>query len=78
MSTKEAAEVLGISAATGKVLLHRARKRLRHELYTLTGATSADAFQFQGTRCDALVNHVLANIRNPGVTGRQSSSVYNA
>lgn len=63
LNTTETAESLGISEATVKVRLHRARAMLRREIYERTGAASAAAFEFMGERCDRMVAVVLAEIQ---------------
>lgn len=63
MSTQEAAECLGISEDNVKMRLHRARAQLRRELFSLVGAKSTSAFQFQGERCDRIVAAVMKRVR---------------
>ena len=55
MSTGETANCLDLTAEAVKVRLLRARQMLRNELYTRAGATSSQASQFMGTRCDQVV-----------------------
>jgi RNA polymerase sigma-70 factor (ECF subfamily) len=59
MSTKEAANCLELTEETVKIRLLRARQMLRTELYMRAGATSAEAFQFLGARCDRVVRRVF-------------------
>jgi RNA polymerase sigma-70 factor (ECF subfamily) len=59
MTTAETAESLGLSEATVKVRLHRARKLLRRDLYVRVGAVSSQAFRFLGARCDRVIHAVM-------------------
>ncbi len=63
MTTAETAEALALSEDAVKVRLHRARAKLRRELYARAGASSAQAFQFHAVRCDRVAAAVLARIR---------------
>ena len=65
MSTAETAEALGISEETVKTRLHRARAMLQTDLYSRVGSTTPDAFEFHLSRCDRVVNAVLARILIP-------------
>ncbi len=62
MTTAETASALQLSEEAVKVRLHRARAKLRRELFVLAGASSASAFQFHATRCDRVAAAVLARI----------------
>lgn len=62
MSTAETAQALEITPESVKVRLHRARVRLRHELYRYAGATGAAAFQFHAIRCNRVTKAVMARI----------------
>jgi RNA polymerase sigma-70 factor, ECF subfamily len=64
LSTAETAECLDLSEETVKVRLHRARSLLRKDIHAQTGAATAEAFQFLGTRCDRMVSTVLARIQS--------------
>jgi RNA polymerase sigma-70 factor (ECF subfamily) len=67
MSTAETANCLDLTEEAVKVRLHRARQMLQNELYARAGATSSQAFQFMGKRCDRVVRLVLeklAELRN--------------
>lgn len=70
MTTAETAECLGLSQATVKVRLFRARKLLRRDLYFRAGATSSQAFQFLGERCARLRHAVMERIRTTTVEKR--------
>jgi RNA polymerase sigma-70 factor, ECF subfamily len=59
MSTAETASCLDLTEEAVKVRLLRARNTLRQELYALAGATSSQAFQFLGWRCDRVVRRVF-------------------
>ena len=63
MDTAETAACLGVSEDVVKTRLHRARALVRQDLYRRAGATSAAAFQFHLSRCDRLVDAVLARIQ---------------
>jgi RNA polymerase sigma-70 factor (ECF subfamily) len=64
MSTAETAACLDLTEETVKIRLLRARKMLKQELYARAGATSAQAFQFMGTRCDRVVETVFAKLES--------------
>lgn len=59
MSTEETARCLDLTVENVKVRLHRARARLRKQLYEAVGATTAQCFQFQAVRCDRMVGEVF-------------------
>jgi RNA polymerase sigma factor (sigma-70 family) len=56
----EVAEALDISDSNIKVRLHRAKSLLKESLYKLS--VKEDAFEFGNSRCDAVVNFVMARI----------------
>jgi RNA polymerase sigma-70 factor (ECF subfamily) len=62
MSTAETAEALGVSEEVVKTRLYRARALLQTHLYSRIGAGTPDAFDFHLSRCDRVVNAVLARI----------------
>ena len=62
MSTAETAQVLGVSEDVVKTRLSRARSALRRDLFERAGLAADNAFQFHQTRCDRIVNAVLARI----------------
>ncbi len=62
MSTAETAEALGLTESNVKIRLHRAHALLRRQLYARAGATTMDAFQFHASRCDRVVENVMARI----------------
>jgi RNA polymerase sigma-70 factor (ECF subfamily) len=64
MSTAETAECLDLSEEAIKVRLHRARALLRKDIYTQTGAATAEAFHFAGARCDRIVSAVFKRIQS--------------
>jgi RNA polymerase sigma-70 factor (ECF subfamily) len=64
MSTTETAECLELSEEAVKVRLHRARALLRKDIYTQTGAATAEAFHFAGTHCDRIVAVVFERIQS--------------
>jgi RNA polymerase sigma-70 factor, ECF subfamily len=63
MSTAETASCLELTEETVKVRLLRARQMLREELYARAGATSSQAFQFMGWRCDRVVRRVFDQLK---------------
>lgn len=62
MGTAETASCLDLTEEAVKVRLFRARQILRNELYIRAGATSSQAFQFMGTRCDRVLSNVMIQI----------------
>lgn len=62
MSTSETAACLDLTEEAVKVRLLRARQMLRDELYERAGASSSQAFQFLGMRCDRIVGRVINRI----------------
>lgn len=62
LSTAEAADCLGIPAATVKTRLHRGHALLRETLGLTLGATRSELFAFGFSRCDRLVRLVLRRI----------------
>ncbi len=63
MSVEEVAEVLQIPEATVRTRFFRARSLLREGLASAIDVTLADAFAFDGARCDRIVAGVLARRR---------------
>jgi len=63
MSVEEVAEVLQIPEATVRTRFFRARSLLREGLASAIDLTLADAFAFDGARCDRIVAGVLARRR---------------
>lgn len=62
MSTADTAEALSLSEANVKVRLHRAHELLRDELLSMTRSASAQAFGFHASRCDRVVQGVMARL----------------
>lgn len=62
MTALETAESLDISDETVRVRLHRARAFLRKAIYAQTGAATAEAFRFAGSRCDGIVMKVFERL----------------
>jgi RNA polymerase sigma-70 factor (ECF subfamily) len=60
LSTAETAKCLGLSAANVKVLLHRARERLKAEL--LKSAAGAELFPYPAFFCDRMTSRVLGAV----------------
>jgi len=65
LDTADTAASLGISEDLVKTRLHRARARLREELYRRAGGQIASAFSFHLARCDRVVAAVMGRIRPP-------------
>jgi RNA polymerase sigma-70 factor (ECF subfamily) len=63
LSVDETAEYLGIPAATVKTRDHRARNLLRTYLSENIDATIPQTFPFLGSRCDRIVDNVLARLK---------------
>jgi RNA polymerase sigma-70 factor, ECF subfamily len=62
LSIEEAAEYLGIPAATVKTRDHRARNLLRRQLGFRIDSTLPHTFEFLSTRCDHLVESVMKRL----------------
>jgi RNA polymerase sigma-70 factor, ECF subfamily len=63
MTAAETAEALGIPEATVRSRHFRARAMLRASIARDVDVASADAFSFDGERCDRIVGNVLARLR---------------
>lgn len=63
MSTAETAEVLGVTEEVVKTRLHRARAMVQADLCSRVSSAIPDAFELPLSRCDRVVNAVLARIR---------------
>lgn len=65
LNTAETAQRLRVSEATVKTRLHRAKDLLQRKLHDVT---PAEAFRFDGSRCDGMVAAVISRIAEmPGV-----------
>ena len=62
MSVEETAACLGIAEATVRTRFFRARGRLREALARETDLATAEAFAFDGERCNRIVARVLARL----------------
>jgi RNA polymerase sigma-70 factor (ECF subfamily) len=62
LSTAETAEILGVHDDVVKQRLHRARTMLRDNLYKRAGLTFDGIFTFGHSRCDRIVENVMARI----------------
>lgn len=69
MSTEEAASYLGIKPATAKTRLHRARKMMRLTIEKQLAGTFSSLFPFDGARCVAMADRVIAQLRAVRPTG---------
>jgi RNA polymerase sigma-70 factor (ECF subfamily) len=63
MTIEEAAECLGVPAATVRTRVFRARALLRESLAEEMDVATADVFAFAGARCDRIVAGVLARLQ---------------
>jgi RNA polymerase sigma-70 factor (ECF subfamily) len=63
LDTAETAACLEVTDDVVKTRLSRARALLRDALYQRAGLVAAEAFAFDGARCDRIVAAVLARIR---------------
>ena len=59
LSTADTAECLELGEDAVKVRLHRAKDRLRNELYARVGTAAPEVFSFHATRCDRVVEAVF-------------------
>ena len=71
MSVEEVAEALTIPEATVRTRFFRARSLLREGLASQIDMTMADAFAFDGARCDRIVAGVLARGADQGPSVRR-------
>ena len=62
MPVEACAECLGVPEATIRTRFFRARRLLRQSLANEINVVAADAFNFDGERCDRIVRTVLARI----------------
>ena len=65
LSTAEAADCLEVSEDVVKTRLHRARARVREDLFERAGLSARSVFSFQGDRCDRIVGTVLGRLGVP-------------
>lgn len=72
MSVAEVAAALEIPEATVRTRFFRARSLMRESLAGDIDLELADAFSFDGARCDRIVVAVLAKARAEGLASRQS------
>ena len=70
MSVEEVSAALGLPEATVRTRFFRARGLLREGLARNIDHALADAFSFDGARCDRIVSVVMARLNDrTGVTG---------
>lgn len=62
LSTAETAECLALTEDAVKVRLHRAKAKLRDDVFSRVGRTGGALFQFEAPRCDRVVAAVFARI----------------
>lgn len=65
LSIQETAELFHIRPETVKTRVHRARRVLRRSLEQHVGSTIANAFSFDGLRCERLTNRVIEHLNRP-------------
>ena len=70
MDTEEAASILDISPETLRTRLHRAKQRLRASLDEEFASALTESFPFAGARCAAMVQRVLARLRDEGLASQ--------
>ncbi|HEX7953094.1 MAG TPA: RNA polymerase sigma factor [Burkholderiales bacterium] len=68
LSVEETAASLDIPEATVRTRFFRARSLLRDALARDIDVATADAFAFDGARCDRIVTSVLQRLRSPNTT----------
>jgi RNA polymerase sigma-70 factor, ECF subfamily len=74
MSVHETAECLGISPATVRTRLFRARALLREALAREIDVAAVDLFAFAGARCDRIVAAVLARVSSEPALKQEARS----
>jgi RNA polymerase sigma-70 factor (ECF subfamily) len=62
MSVEETAELFDLKPETVKTRLHRARALLRRELEENVGPMLAEAYPFDGARCERMAERVIARL----------------
>lgn len=62
LDSDETAECLDLTAANVKVRLHRARTLLRKTIDKRIGTDARKLYQFDGPRCDRIVEHVMMRL----------------
>jgi RNA polymerase sigma-70 factor (ECF subfamily) len=65
LSIEETAELLHLRPETVKTRVHRARRALRRSLEKELGTSVAEAFSFDGVRCERLTQRVLERLHLP-------------
>jgi RNA polymerase sigma-70 factor (ECF subfamily) len=65
LDTDEAAECLGLTSANVKIRLHRARSLLREQIDERIGEEARQLYQFDGQRCDRIVQAVMSRVSQP-------------
>lgn len=70
LDTEEAASILEISPETLRTRLHRAKQRLRSVLDREFATALNESFPFAGARCAAMVERVLARLREEGIASQ--------
>ncbi|MET0574412.1 MAG: RNA polymerase sigma factor [Mesorhizobium sp.] len=65
MSTEETADQLSLKPETVKTRLHRARRLMRAAIEERLSPTFSGLFPFDGVRCEAMADRVVARLRDP-------------
>lgn len=65
LDTDETAECLNLTPSNVKTRLHRARSLLRNNIDKQIGRDVRRLYQFDGQRCDRIVERVLARLQRP-------------
>jgi RNA polymerase sigma-70 factor, ECF subfamily len=65
LSTAETAACLEVTEETVKTRLHRSRAMLRESLYERAGVAGSEVFELHLSRCDSIVNAVMARLPRP-------------
>ena len=75
LSVAEAAAALGVSEAVVRTRFFRARAMLRSALERQLDLGIAEAFSFDGARCDRIVAAVLANLGGQNLRGQTPNGI---
>lgn len=65
LSIEETAELFHLRPETVKTRLHRARRAVQQSLERHVGSTVAEAFSFDGARCERLTRRVIDRLHLP-------------
>jgi RNA polymerase sigma-70 factor (ECF subfamily) len=73
MSAAETAQALGINEVTVRTRLHRAQRQLKTELTRLMQVEQPNLYDFGASRCDYVVEAVLARLRSMALIKEQEA-----